>query len=97
MYTAILPLACVNLWDGSSELFPPADGCTVGNITRVTISDDSFPFGYDETQFRHCLSADVAKENIASLAEKVDVDEFQKVILDKLNEVVISQSGVAQV
>ncbi|XP_062388973.1 uncharacterized protein mslna [Sardina pilchardus] len=63
-----------------------ADQCTVGNITRVTISDDAFPFGYDETQFKHCLSADVVKENLASLAEKVDVDEFQRVILDRLSE-----------
>lgn len=38
------------------------------------------------------MSADVTKDNIASLAEKVDVDEFQRVILDRLNEVVISQS-----
>ncbi|XP_041942272.1 uncharacterized protein mslna [Alosa sapidissima] len=63
-----------------------ADQCTVGNITRATITDDSFPFGYDETQFRHCLSAEVVKGNLAILTEKVDVDEFQRVILDRLNE-----------
>ncbi|XP_042562623.1 mesothelin-like protein [Clupea harengus] len=63
-----------------------ANECTVGNITRVTISDDAFPFGYDATQFGHCLSAQVVKENLASLTEKVDVDEFQRVILDRLDE-----------
>ncbi|KAI1884665.1 hypothetical protein AGOR_G00228760 [Albula goreensis] len=63
-----------------------ADQCTVGNITQVTISDDAFPFGYDEAQFRHCLSADVVKDNLADLSEKVDDDGFQTVILDKLKE-----------
>lgn len=73
------------------QFFPLANECTVGNITRVTISDDAFPFGYDATQFGHCLSAQVVKENLASLTEKVDVDEFQRVILDRLDEVAITK------
>ncbi|XP_030645603.1 mesothelin-like protein [Chanos chanos] len=63
-----------------------ASDCTVGNITRITIGDDAFPFGYDASQFRHCLSAEVVKNNLADLTEKVDDDEFHRVILDKLKE-----------
>nr|XP_046269032.1 uncharacterized protein LOC124071969 [Scatophagus argus]XP_046269033.1 uncharacterized protein LOC124071969 [Scatophagus argus] len=61
-------------------------GCTVGNITQVTVSDDSFPFGYDQTQFDLCLDIPVLKDNLYSICEKVDDDDFQKVILKKLNQ-----------
>lgn len=63
------------------------EGCTVGNITKSTISEGSFPFGYDETQFDLCLDLPVLRENLYSICEKVDDDNFQKVILRKLNEV----------
>ncbi|XP_057202669.1 uncharacterized protein mslna [Triplophysa rosa] len=70
------------------------DTCTKGNITSIEISGDDFPFGYDATQFRACLSADVVRDNLASLCEKIDDDTFQRVILDKLNE--ISPSGLSE-
>ncbi|XP_074517166.1 uncharacterized protein LOC141783659 [Sebastes fasciatus] len=61
-------------------------GCTVGNITQVTVSDNSFPFGYDQTQFDLCLDIPVLKENLNSICEKVDAEDFQKIILKKLNQ-----------
>uniref|UniRef100_A0A3B4UJM2 Mesothelin a n=1 Tax=Seriola dumerili TaxID=41447 RepID=A0A3B4UJM2_SERDU len=61
-------------------------GCTVGNITQVTVSVTSFPFGYDQTQFDLCLDVPVLKNNLNSICEKVDDDEFQKIILKKLNQ-----------
>lgn len=62
-------------------------GCTVGNITHVTISDASFPFGYDSTQFDLCLDVPVVKDNLNTITEKVDDNDFQIVILAKLNQV----------
>ncbi|RXN16099.1 hypothetical protein ROHU_027707 [Labeo rohita] len=64
-----------------------ASDCIKGNITSVIINDDSFPFGYTEAQFGHCLSSTVVKENLASLCEKIDDSAFQRIILDKLKEV----------
>ncbi|XP_029317087.1 mesothelin-like protein [Cottoperca gobio] len=61
-------------------------GCTVGNITHVTVSDNSFPFGYEQTQFDLCLDISVLKDNLNSICEKVHDDDFQKVILKKLNQ-----------
>ncbi|KAM8736264.1 uncharacterized protein AB9X84_021757 isoform 1-T1 [Acanthopagrus schlegelii] len=61
-------------------------GCTVGNITQVTVSDASFPFGYDRVQFDLCLDIPVLKDNLLSICEKVDDNDFQKVILMKLNQ-----------
>uniref|UniRef100_A0A673K8J2 Mesothelin a n=1 Tax=Sinocyclocheilus rhinocerous TaxID=307959 RepID=A0A673K8J2_9TELE len=61
--------------------------CTTGNITSLTISDDAFPFGYDEVQFGHCLSSTVVKDNLASLCEKIEDSAFQRIILDKLKEI----------
>ncbi|XP_035529625.1 mesothelin-like protein [Morone saxatilis] len=61
-------------------------GCTVGNITQVTVNDGSFPFGYDQTQFDLCLDIPVLKDNLNSICEKVDDDDFQKIILKKLNQ-----------
>uniref|UniRef100_A0A3B4XVM0 Si:ch211-188p14.4 n=1 Tax=Seriola lalandi dorsalis TaxID=1841481 RepID=A0A3B4XVM0_SERLL len=60
--------------------------CTVGNITQVTVSVTSFPFGYDQTQFDLCLDIPVLKNNLNSICDKVDDDEFQKIILRKLNQ-----------
>uniref|UniRef100_A0A3B3IMR5 Uncharacterized protein n=1 Tax=Oryzias latipes TaxID=8090 RepID=A0A3B3IMR5_ORYLA len=64
-----------------------AAGCTVGNITQVILSDESFPFGYDLAQFDLCLDVPVLKDNLESICQKVDDDNFQKVILNKLNQV----------
>ncbi|KAI3367910.1 hypothetical protein L3Q82_026737, partial [Scortum barcoo] len=61
-------------------------GCNVGNITEVTISDASFPFGYDQTQFDLCLDIPVLKDNLYSICEKVDDNDFQSIILKKLNQ-----------
>lgn len=63
------------------------EGCTVGNITQVTVSDGSFPFGYDQTQFDLCLDLNVLEQNLYSICEKVDDDDYQKIILQKLNQV----------
>ncbi|XP_029582776.1 uncharacterized protein LOC115170671 [Salmo trutta] len=59
---------------------------SLGNITQVTISNDAFPFGYGTTTFNHCLSTQVVMDNLASLTEKVDDDDMQKVILEKLHQ-----------
>lgn len=64
-----------------------SEGCTVGNITQVTISDGSFPFGYDQTQFDLCLDIPVLKGNLYSICENVDDNDFQEIILKKLNQV----------
>ncbi|KAM7394590.1 hypothetical protein PAMP_021381 [Pampus punctatissimus] len=61
--------------------------CTVGMITQVTISDETFPYDYDDlTQFNCCLSAAVVKDNLASITEKVDQEEYLKIVLSKLQE-----------
>ncbi|KAG9262903.1 mesothelin-like protein, partial [Astyanax mexicanus] len=60
--------------------------CTVGNITAVTIADDSFPYGYDSIQFDLCLDVTVLNENLASVTEKVVDESYQMIILDKLNQ-----------
>uniref|UniRef100_A0A8C6TZP1 Si:ch211-188p14.4 n=1 Tax=Neogobius melanostomus TaxID=47308 RepID=A0A8C6TZP1_9GOBI len=69
-------------------------GCTVGNVTSITVRDPSFPFGYDLTQFDLCLDVPVLKENLNFICEKVDDDSFQEVILRKLNEAY--PSGVSE-
>lgn len=71
----------------ASHVTIPPKGCTVGNITQVTISDASFPFGYDLTQFDLCLDLDVLQQNLYAICEKVDDEDFQKIILRKLNQV----------
>ncbi|KAF5887655.1 mesothelin-like protein [Clarias magur] len=64
-----------------------AAGCTTGNITTVTIADESFPLGYDSTQFDLCLDNTVLRENLAAITEKVVDTSFQIVILNKLNQI----------
>uniref|UniRef100_A0A671SK29 Uncharacterized protein n=1 Tax=Sinocyclocheilus anshuiensis TaxID=1608454 RepID=A0A671SK29_9TELE len=64
-----------------------ASDCIKGNITSLIISDDAFPFGYTEAQFGHCLSSAVVKDNLASLCEKIEDSAFQRIILDKLKEI----------
>ncbi|XP_049325839.1 serine-rich adhesin for platelets isoform X10 [Astyanax mexicanus] len=60
--------------------------CTVGNITAVTIADESFPIDYDSTQFDLCLDVTVLNDNLAAITEKVVDESFQMIILDKLNQ-----------
>ncbi|KAK7929608.1 hypothetical protein WMY93_006003 [Mugilogobius chulae] len=48
-----------------------ATDCTVGEITQVTISDETFPFDYtDVQQFNSCLSAATVKDNLDALTLK---------------------------
>ncbi|KAK6306907.1 hypothetical protein J4Q44_G00220550 [Coregonus suidteri] len=61
-------------------------GCTTGNITQSVIADTSFPFGYDVTQFDLCLDTSILKDNLATVTERVDDNDFQKIILVKLNQ-----------
>ncbi|CAN9502545.1 unnamed protein product [Ophioblennius macclurei] len=61
-------------------------GCTVGNITQITVNDQSFPFGYDVTQFDLCLDVPVLRDNLFTISEKVDDTAFQSIILQRLNQ-----------
>lgn len=66
----------------------PVNECTVGNITQVTIREETFPFDYDDVnQFNYCLNATIVKNNLASIIAKVDQDEFLSIVLSKLKEV----------
>ncbi|XP_034413383.1 uncharacterized protein LOC117747873 isoform X2 [Cyclopterus lumpus] len=62
--------------------------CTVGAITQVTISDDIFPFDYDDiTQFDSCLNASTVRDNLEAITEKVDQEEYLRIVLRKLREI----------
>uniref|UniRef100_A0A8C5HSI9 Mesothelin-like protein n=1 Tax=Gouania willdenowi TaxID=441366 RepID=A0A8C5HSI9_GOUWI len=62
--------------------------CEVGEITSVTVSDESFPFDYsDISQFEYCLMPTFVKEHLNSITDKVDEDDYLKIVLNKLNEV----------
>ncbi|MEQ2272379.1 hypothetical protein XENORESO_020775 [Xenotaenia resolanae] len=61
-------------------------GCTVGNINQVTIGNPSFPFGYDLVQFDLCLDMPILKDNLNSICQNVDEDNYQMVTLNKLNQ-----------
>ncbi|XP_023829539.1 mesothelin-like protein [Salvelinus sp. IW2-2015] len=61
-------------------------GCITGNITQSVIADTSFPFGYDMTQFDLCLDTSVLKDNLAAVTKQVDDNNFQKIVLVKLNQ-----------
>ncbi|XP_076003783.1 uncharacterized protein LOC142996666 isoform X2 [Genypterus blacodes] len=64
-----------------------ANECTVGKITQVTISDPTFPLDYnDVAQFNSCLSAKTVKFSLPAITEKVDEEEFLRVVLNKLQE-----------
>ncbi|XP_014830816.1 PREDICTED: uncharacterized protein LOC106909037 [Poecilia mexicana] len=73
-----------------SELAPTVAkrgaGCSEGNITQVTVSDPSFPFGYNQLQFELCLDVPILKDNLHSICQKVDDDGYQRIILNKLNQ-----------
>ncbi|XP_051940160.1 uncharacterized protein LOC127613259 isoform X1 [Hippocampus zosterae] len=69
--------------------------CTVGSITQVTISDEVFPFDYfDVNQFNCCLNATVVRDNLGSITEKVDQDEYLKIVLEKLREAYADHSSI---
>ncbi|XP_043108915.1 uncharacterized protein LOC122354733 [Puntigrus tetrazona] len=61
--------------------------CTAGNITEAMIADASFPFGYTAAQFDACLTPKVLRDNLAAVSEKVDDNDFQRIILNKLEQV----------
>uniref|UniRef100_A0A8C5DNG3 Uncharacterized protein n=1 Tax=Gouania willdenowi TaxID=441366 RepID=A0A8C5DNG3_GOUWI len=65
----------------SHLLLLTSSGCTVGNITQVTVNDGSFPFGYDSTQFDLCLDIPALKENLNSICKAVYDEGFQRIIL----------------
>ena len=53
----------------------------------MTISDPSFPFGFNSTQFDLYLDISVLQYNLAAITEKVVDIRLQTVILKKLNQV----------
>ncbi|KAK5926100.1 hypothetical protein CgunFtcFv8_021697 [Champsocephalus gunnari] len=61
--------------------------CTVGEINQVIISDQTFPFDYDDiAQFNCCLSASTVKDNLDGITDKVDDEDYLKIVLSKLHE-----------
>lgn len=54
----------------------------------MTISDETFPFDYDDiNQFNFCLNATTVKNNLASITGKVDQEDYLSIVLSKLREV----------
>uniref|UniRef100_A0A3Q3I9X0 Uncharacterized protein n=1 Tax=Monopterus albus TaxID=43700 RepID=A0A3Q3I9X0_MONAL len=77
-FTMLMILSCVSV-----------NECTVGIITAVTISDETFPY-YDYSdinQFDSCLSAAIVKDNLDVITSKVDTVDYLRIVLNKLNEV----------
>ncbi|KAL7405207.1 hypothetical protein ABVT39_025204 [Epinephelus coioides] len=71
--------------------------CTVGIITQVTISDETFPFDYDDiTQFNCCLSASTVKDNLDAITQKVDQEEYLQIVLSKLREAYAASSVIPE-
>ncbi|XP_073716201.1 uncharacterized protein mslnb isoform X2 [Misgurnus anguillicaudatus] len=60
--------------------------CTVGQITQVEVYSNMFPFDYDVTQFNVCLSVQTVKYNLAAITDKVYDPQYQRIVLDKLNQ-----------
>lgn len=60
--------------------------CTVGTINQVVISDETFPFDYDINQFNNCLSSATVRDNLEAITQKVDQEDYLKVVLSKLQE-----------
>ncbi|KAK7160943.1 hypothetical protein R3I94_003808 [Phoxinus phoxinus] len=77
---------CNAEFDGKTRIRRSAV-CTAGNITEATLTDASFPFGYTSAQFDACLDLTVLRDNLAAVAEKVDDNDFQRVVLNKLKQV----------
>ncbi|KAI3353425.1 hypothetical protein L3Q82_019952, partial [Scortum barcoo] len=71
--------------------------CTVGNITSVTISDETFPYNYDDiTQFNCCLSAKTVKDNLGAITDKVDQVDYLTIVLSKLREAYAATSIIPE-
>ncbi|KAG7222575.1 hypothetical protein INR49_016172 [Caranx melampygus] len=71
--------------------------CTVGNITQVTVSDEAFPFGYDDVvQFNCCLIVDTVVNNLDAITSKVDDEEYLRIVLSKLHEAYAANSSVPE-
>ncbi|XP_023262765.1 uncharacterized protein LOC111655549 [Seriola lalandi dorsalis] len=71
--------------------------CTVGTITQVTISDETFPFDYDDvTQFNCCLSAATVVDNLDAITAKVDQVEYLEIVLSKLREAYAANSTIPE-
>ncbi|XP_056136402.1 mesothelin-like protein [Lampris incognitus] len=71
--------------------------CTVGQITQVTISDEAFPFDYDDiNQFNICLSNKTVKDNLAAITDKVDDEDYLGIILKKLREAYAASSTIPE-
>ncbi|XP_008296599.1 uncharacterized protein LOC103369623 [Stegastes partitus] len=71
--------------------------CTVGLITQVTISDETFPFDYDDiNQFNCCLTAETVKDNLNAITEKVDEEEYLEIVLSKLREAYAASSTIPE-
>ncbi|XP_030598784.1 uncharacterized protein mslnb [Archocentrus centrarchus] len=65
----------------------PATDCTVGFITRVTISSEAFPLDYsDINQFNICLNATIVRDNLDAITQKLDQDDYLKIVLSKLRQ-----------
>lgn len=48
----------------------------------------TFPFDYpDVSQFNSCLSAAVVRDNLEVITQKVDQQDYLKIVLSKLQEV----------
>ncbi|XP_053333521.1 mesothelin-like protein, partial [Clarias gariepinus] len=75
-----------------------SEDATVSDISAVTISDPSFPFGFNSTQFDLYLDISVLQYNLAAITEKVVDISLQTVILKKLNQIYPSglDDGVLQ-
>uniref|UniRef100_A0A3Q0T356 Uncharacterized protein n=1 Tax=Amphilophus citrinellus TaxID=61819 RepID=A0A3Q0T356_AMPCI len=68
--------------------FVSATDCTGGFITRVTISSEAFPLDYsDINQFNNCLNATIVRDNLDAITQKLDQDDYLKIVLSKLRQV----------
>ncbi|XP_052402480.1 uncharacterized protein LOC127949391 isoform X2 [Carassius gibelio] len=61
--------------------------CTAGQILQAQVYSDMFPFAYDVTQFNACLSVQTLKDNLEAVTDRVYDRSYQRIILDKLNQV----------
>uniref|UniRef100_H3AER6 Mesothelin n=1 Tax=Latimeria chalumnae TaxID=7897 RepID=H3AER6_LATCH len=61
--------------------------CTVGNITRKIILENTFPVKYNADQFDKCLDNDVVIANLGDLAQKALSDNYLQIIKDKLDQI----------
>lgn len=66
---------------------PVETACTAGQILQAQVYSDMFPFAYDVTQFNACLSVQTLKDNLEAVTDRVYDRSYQRIILDKLNQV----------